>query len=78
MNYGTESGSFAAAITPSDVTVLTPTQKIWVGVAGNITVRMYKQQNLVTFSNVPVGWLEVQVDQVRSTSTTATTMIAVW
>lgn len=70
---------YAAAIVPSDATVLaTPTRGIWVGVTGNLAVRMSGVGDLVTFSNVPVGMLAIAVDKVLATGTTATTMIAVW
>lgn len=68
----------AAAITPSDVTVLPVTRGIYVGVTGNLNVRMAEDGTTVLFSNVPVGILPIQVDQVLSTSTTATTMVALW
>jgi hypothetical protein len=78
MSHVSNPGEFAAVVVPSDATVLaTPTRAIWVGVTGNIAVRM-RGQNLVTFSNVPVGMLPVQVDKILSTGTTATTMLAIW
>lgn len=67
----------AVAITPSDATTIPTTRGIWVGVAGNIAVRMASGA-AVTFSNVPVGILPVQVDMVKSTNTTATTMLALY
>lgn len=71
------SGYGAAAITPSDSTVIPTCRGIWVGVTGNIAVRM-ANGDLVTISNVPVGLLPVQVDKVLSTNTTATTMLALY
>lgn len=65
------------AITPSDATVIPKTRAIYVGVTGNITVRM-ASGNSVLYSNVPVGVLPIQVDMVKSTGTTATTMIAMY
>jgi hypothetical protein len=67
----------AVAITPSDATVLPKTRGIWVGVTGNIAVRMANGES-VTFANVPVGLLPIQVDMVKATSTTATTMLALY
>lgn len=67
----------AVAITPSDATVIPKTRGIWVGVTGNIAVRMANGES-VTFANVPVGLLPIQVDMVKSTSTTATTMLALY
>jgi hypothetical protein len=65
------------AITPSDATIIPTTRAIYVGVTGNINVRM-ASGNTVLFSNVAVGVFPIQVDQVLSTSTTATTMIAMY
>lgn len=67
----------AVAITPSDSTIIPVTRAIWVGVTGNINVRMADGQTAL-FSNVPVGLLPIQVDKVLSTSTTATTMVALY
>jgi len=67
----------AVAITPSDATIIPKTRGIYVGVAGNIAVRTADGTS-VTFSNVPVGILPIQVDMVKSTNTTATTMLALY
>jgi hypothetical protein len=67
----------AVAITPSDVTVIPVTRSIYVGTTGNINVRMADGQTLV-FPTVPVGVLAIQVDQVLSTSTTASNIIALY
>lgn len=67
----------AVAITPSDATIIPVTRAIYVGVTGNITCRMASGAT-VLFSNVPVGVFPIQVDQVHSTNTTATTMIAMY
>jgi hypothetical protein len=69
---------YGATVTPSDATVLTPTRSLYIGVTGNVAVRMYGSQNNITFSNVPVGILPLQVDRVLSTGTTATGIIALW
>lgn len=67
----------AVAITPSDAATIPQTRGIWVGVTGNIAVKM-ASGNSVTFTAVPVGILPVQVTMVKSTSTTATTMLALY
>lgn len=67
----------AVAITPSDVTIIPTTRSIWVGVAGNVAVKMASGAT-VTFTGVPIGVLPVQVTQVLSTNTTATTMLALY
>jgi hypothetical protein len=62
-------------VTPSDTTVFDPpTRGLWVGVTGNIAVR-FADGTSVTLSNVPVGLYPFALDMVKSTSTTATTMI---
>lgn len=65
------------AITPHDTNLIPITRSIYVGVSGNINVRM-ADGSTVLFSNVPVGVFPIQVDRVLSTSTTATTMIALY
>jgi len=78
MSYTSDPGKFAAAVTPSDVTVLTPTRALWIGGAGNITVKMLGDGATVLFSNLPVGIFPIQVIQVLSTGTTATAITALW
>jgi hypothetical protein len=65
----------AFPVTPSDATVIQVTRALYVGVSGNINVRMADGQT-VLFSNVPVGIFPIQVDMVLATSTTATTIVA--
>jgi hypothetical protein len=65
----------AVAVTPSDVTVIPVTRSLYVGTGGTLVVRM-SSGNSATFTNVPVGVLPVQVDQVLSTGTTATGILA--
>jgi hypothetical protein len=77
MSYVSDPGKFAVAVVPSDVTVLTPTRKLWIGAIGNLTVRMYGDGQVVTFSNLPVGWADLQVTQVMA-ATTAGSIVAVW
>jgi hypothetical protein len=67
----------AVAITPNDTTVIPVTRAIYVGVAGDIKVTMADGQ-AVTFSNVPVGVLPIQVQVVWTTGTSATTMLALY
>lgn len=69
----------ARAVTPSD-TVLLPNgtcRALYVGTTGNISV-LTASGNTVTFSNVAVGILPVQVQRVNSTSTTASTIVALY
>jgi len=68
----------AVVITPSDVTTFPVTRALYVGTAGNITVRMADGQDSIQFTNVPVGVLAVQVDKVYSTGTGASGIIALY
>ena len=72
-------GVTAVAVTPNDSTNLAvnPTRAIYVGVAGNLNVDM-ADGGTVLFSNVPVGMFPIQVVRVRSTSTTATNLVAIY
>jgi hypothetical protein len=67
----------AVAVTPNNDTVIPTTRALYVGVAGNIVVRMADGAQ-VTFANVPVGIIPIQVDRVLATSTTATNIVALY
>jgi hypothetical protein len=68
----------AVAITTSDATVIPVTRGIYVGGAGNLTVRMEDGQT-VLFTAVAVGViLPIAVDMVLATGTTATALVAVY
>lgn len=72
-----EPAMYAAAVTPSDVTVfLQNTRALYVGVTGDVAVVMGGSSTTITFTNVPVGILPVRCSQVYSTGTTATGIIA--
>ncbi len=67
--------SGAAAVTPSDVTTFEPSQ-IYVGGAGNVTVKPAAGGAVVLFTAPPVGSiLPVLAVQVMATGTTATAMV---
>jgi len=66
----------ATVVTPSDSTLIPTTRALYVGVGGNIAVQMSDDENIITFTNVPVGILPIQVIKVMSTNTTATGIIA--
>lgn len=68
----------AVAITPNDTTVIDCTRSIYVGVTGNLTVRMTDGQDNVLFTAVPVGILAIQVDKVYSTGTVASGLLALY
>lgn len=71
--------SHAAAVTPDDATDLTyTTRALWVGGAGNISVITLGGET-VTITGVLAGSLiPIRVNRVRSTSTTATNILALW
>lgn len=69
--------SSAAAITPSDTTIVN-CRAIYVGGAGNVAVK-FPGGSAVVFTAPPVGTilpLNIQGGQVMATSTTATLLIA--
>jgi len=54
----------ALAVTPSDSTILPAgVRGLWIGVTGDLAVRMVGGAT-VTFTNVPVGLMLIQVDMV--------------
>lgn len=67
----------AVAITPSDSIVFPQTRALIVQGTGNLTVRMAGSGVLATFTAVP-AWtrLDISVNQVMSTGTTATNIMA--
>jgi hypothetical protein len=67
----------AVAVAPSNTDDLpAASTSIYVGVSGNLKVTMLGGE-ILTFSNVPVGWHPIRVTRVWA-STTATNIIAVW
>lgn len=71
--------SHGAAITGNDGTDLSsPARSLYIGVAGNLTVQMYPNGELVTFTNVPVGILPVQVKRLMATGLSASGIVALW
>jgi hypothetical protein len=75
----TVSAHGAYAVTPADNTDLTNgvTRGLYIGATGNLSVVMADGMT-VTFSSVPVGILPVQVIRVRSSSTTASSILALY
>lgn len=72
----------AKVVTPADDVDLTKTTRaIYVGVGGNLAVKMrgIEGDSIVTFVGVPTGaLLPIRVREVRATSTTATNIVAIW
>lgn len=67
----------AVSVTPSDATVLQKTRALYVGGAGNMAVRI--GGSTILFSGIPAGTvLELEVDQVQATNTTATLITALY
>lgn len=68
----------AVAVTPSNTDTIAPCRALYVGGAGNLVV-VTVDGNQVTFSGAVAGTvIPVQVVQVRSTSTTATNIVALY
>ena len=68
----------AEAITPSDTVVLeTVPRSLWVGVSGNVAVRMAGNNATVTFVGVQ-GLLPIMPEEVLATGTTATNIVGMW
>lgn len=74
----TAPASVAEAVTPSDSAYLTfLTRGLYVGVAGDVSVEMYKTGSAVVFKAVPAGTvLPIRITRVNATLTTATNMVA--
>lgn len=73
----TVSAHGAVVVVTSDATIIPITRGLYIGVTGNISVRMADEQT-VTFLNVPVGIFPIQVDKVNATATTATNIVALY
>jgi len=74
----------AEAVVPSDTADILHVETgdvepcvLYVGVAGDVKVKT-AGNNEVTFKNVPVGFLPVQVKRVFATGTAASEIIALW
>jgi hypothetical protein len=77
----------AVAVTPNDTEDITNAateaaplyaKALYIGVTGNVAVIMAGDATgtAVTFSNVPVGFMPIQVRRVMATNTTATGIVA--
>lgn len=77
-NQGLDSpGSNAEAVTPDDGNDLNfVTRALWVGAAGDLSVRMHGETTPVTFVNAS-GWMPIRVDRVMATGTVADDIVAV-
>ena len=69
----------AAAVTPSDSSVISVTRSLYVGGAGTVKVDMAVDGTAISFLSVAAGsLLPVQVTKVYSTGTTATSIVALY
>jgi hypothetical protein len=70
----------AVAVTPHDSTdFVTASRALWIGGAGNISVEMVGGQSAVVFTGIQAGTiLPLRVTRVNSTSTTATSIVAIY
>lgn len=72
------SASSAVSLTKSDVTVFGFTRGLYIGGAGDVAVRM-RDGNSATFVGALAGTiLPIQVDQLLSTGTSATNVLALY
>lgn len=67
----------AKAITPTDNTQIGPFSALYIGVSGDVTVVMRNDDGTtpVLFKAVPVGRLDIAVQGVQATGTTATNIV---
>lgn len=73
------SAGAASAVTPDDTATINETRGLYVGVAGDVTVRMVLSQANVTFVAVQAGTLlPIRVDKVLSTGTSALSIVALF
>jgi len=72
-----EVGTGSFAITPSDSVTYQPCRALWVGTTGNVALKHSAGGATALFSNVPVGWLDVQNVAVMATGTTAADILGV-
>lgn len=73
----TAPAGYGVAVTPSDSVVIQMTRALYVGVGGNIRVTDINDN--VTYANVPSGTiLPIQVSKVLATSTTASSIVALY
>lgn len=80
LEYADKPPGDAVAVTPSDTVNLTvPSRALYVGGAGNIVAVMQDSGTAVTFTGVLAGTvLPIRVLRVNATSTTATSLVALF
>ena len=69
----------AAAVTPNDgADLATASRALWVGGAGDVAVTMVGGQSVTIIGALAGSLLPVRVTRVKSTGTTATSIVAMW
>lgn len=69
----------AAAVTPSDSTILGPVRAVYVGTTGNLAVQFEAGGTTVTFPDVLAGQIyPIRVARIMSTGTTASGIVALY
>lgn len=68
----------ARAVVPSDTAVMTLTAGLYIGAAGNITVKYDIDGDPVTISDAANGYHPHEVVQVMATGTTAANILALY
>ena len=66
----------AAAVTPSDATILSGVRGLYVGVSGDVAVVTADKAASVIFKSAPVGILPIEATKVLATGTTATNILS--
>lgn len=66
----------AVAVTPNDTTRINGVRGLYIGVTGDVTVKLDNNATAILFKAVPVGILPVSAVIVMATGTTATSIVA--
>lgn len=75
MSHQSDPPSLVEAVVFDQDFAFGPSRGIWVGTAGNLSVRMFSRHPTtgadidITFPNVPVGWFSCQAKRVLSAGT---------
>ena len=78
MATGSDPGGDAVAVTPSDSTRLNGVRGLYIGVSGDVVVKMDRNSVAVTFKSVPIGILPISAVILMATGTTATNILALY
>ena len=78
MAASTDPAQDAVAVTPNDTTRLNGVRGLYIGVSGDVAVKMDRNAVAVTFKSAPIGILPISAVIVMATGTTATNIIALY